>query len=136
MSDSLTINKFIHDFNEYWMHARVDEIIPLLHEDVVFTGPDYKTHIRGRSDCIQTLRDFISVGYTHHFEIINNQIHTWQEVSNCIIEYTIDYEIKGKRLKEHGFEQWTIINDNDALKMLGRVLLKINKLTPEKPLKA
>jgi len=118
------ILNFIQEFNDHWIHARVDKTSPLLHEDVVFTGPDFKTQIRGKSACLKTLKDYVSIGYTHHFETTNILIDNWENLSICIIEYIIDYEIKGKRYKEKGFEQWIILKNDVNFVLTSRTILK------------
>ena len=128
MDNRQQILNFIHVFNDHWIHARVDEISPLLHSHVVFTGPDFKTQIKGKSACLKTLREYVSIGYTHQFETLNILIDTWKNLSICIIEYHIDYEIKGKRYKEKGTEQWTIMEKDEKHVLVSRTILKTEVL--------
>ena len=122
------IEKFIRNFNDSWTKGEIENIIPLLNEDVIFIAPDLKSEIKGKDNCIQTIKDYASNGETKLFEVTEKRIHIWAETAMVSIDYYVEYEMNEQFYKENGKEFWTLIHNKGYWQLVWRAMVMNEKI--------
>jgi ketosteroid isomerase-like protein len=117
------VEKFITKFNQAWTQGKLEVIIPLLHNDVIFLAPDFKTEISGKDACLQTIKDYINNAKTKSFKVLNTKIHSWKDNAVVSFDYLIEYEMNDNTHQEAAKEFWTMINQSDTWKIVWRAVV-------------
>lgn len=118
------IEDFIDCFNSGWTQGKIEDLIPCLHEEVVFIAPDLETEITGKVACLQSIKDYVNNAKTEVFEVTNTEIHTWHQTAVISITYYIEYVMSNKTYKENGKEFWTLSRQNDSWQMVWRAMVE------------
>lgn len=117
------IKKLVETFNKGWTQGKLDETASCLHNDVIFLSPDGKNEVKGKDNCLQTIKQYSEIADTKKFEVTSVSINQWNDTAMVRLEYYIEYKIKEKLFKETGSEAWTLVSENDNWKIVWRVLL-------------
>ena len=96
------IETFITEFNDNWLHGKLDELSDLLDHDVVFIAPDLTTEIKGREQCLQSFIDYLDTARTKKFQVRNKQINSWRDSASVLLEYYVEYELNETEYHELG----------------------------------
>lgn len=126
MSNEIDI--FIKEFNDSWTMGEVENIGPLLNENVVFITSDLKSEIKGKDNCVQTIIDYVNSGETKLFKVTEKKIHIWTQTAMIAINYYVEYEMKGKHHKENGKEFWTLIKNKGKWQLVWRAMVMNEKI--------
>ena len=118
------IDAFIELFNNSWVNGDLSALEPLLDNNVVFISPDLKNEIAGKTECIQTFKDYLDHAVTNKFHIINRKIHTWDGSVMVMLEYEVEYLMTNTVYKEKGKEIWLLGEREGRLRMLWRALIE------------
>lgn len=110
------------------MNDDLSPLEPLLDHDVVFVSPDVKNEIEGKTDCIQTFKDYLDQAGTNTFQKINRKIHTWEISVMVALEYGVEYQMSNIVYKEKGKEFWLLGEREGRLRMLWRALVENRSL--------
>ena len=116
------IEKLVDTFNNSWLKGDMATLKTVLDEEVAFMAPDMKTMLRGKEACIGTIEAYISQAVTHDFRIQIDSTHCIGHCGWLTVSYDIEYEMKGKRYKEHGVEIWGILRRNGGWLLAWRCL--------------
>ncbi len=114
---------FIEDFNSAWIKGDINKLTSLLDENIVFVTPDLKTEIRGRDNCIQTIREYLKQAETRSFEVLDRKIHIWKNTAVVSIDYYVEYVLNDTLYKENGKEFWTLQDKDNSWKMVWRAVV-------------
>lgn len=117
-----SIEQFITEFNNSWINGNFVRLNHLLHDDVVFVPPGHP-EVLGKSNCIKSLVDFVSVSKTNKFVVTETSIHVFGSTVMVKISYEIDFEINGRNYSEQGTEYWTLRLESGLWKMVWRYLV-------------
>lgn len=122
------IENFIENFNDAWTLGKVEQIIPLIHNRVIFLSPDFKTEIKGKENCLQSLKNYINMASTKIFDVVDKKINIWNQTAIVNLDYYVEYEMNNQNYKEKGTEFWTLINENDGWQLIWRALVMNEKI--------
>ena len=121
------VKNIIRIFNEAWLNAEWEVIEALLHEEVVFASMDEVTttpSLRGRNQCMQSIKRFVYQAAVRHFEIEKEQIQIWGNTAKVEIQYLVRYEMHHKRFRERCTEIWFLSHPNENWKIVWRALIQ------------
>lgn len=122
------IERFIEQFNTAWITGDIEQLEPILDENVVFVLPDFKAELQGKERCLQTIRDYVDNTQTREFRVTGKSIRVWPECAMVTVDYYIEYSIQGNSYSENGKEVWTLLNRSGVWKMAWRALVLYEKL--------
>ena len=117
------IEQVVNKFNDAWQAGNSDEILDLLHENVVFFTPDLKTELIGRDKCIDSLKSFMSHAVTHQFEVKLQNVFTSGDKATVFLKYWVDYTYDDKNYQEDGREWWLLAKVDGFWKIISRALV-------------
>lgn len=120
---SQEIKKFIEHFNNSWTMGNAEDIVPLLDDKIIFLAPDLETEIKGKDNCVKTIKDYSKNAVTNFFEVTENKIHTWNNTAMVTLKYYVEYEMNNKHYKEKGTEFWTLNKLNESWRLVWRALI-------------
>lgn len=122
------IEEFIRTFNRYSLEGNVDELSPMLHDQVVFVAPSLKDTIKGKDLCLDSIRSYTNQAKTISYEVLDHDITRWSNTVAVIMEYEIEYELNEDIYKERGAEHWILIKVLSNWKMSWRSLMRTESL--------
>lgn len=116
------IEELVHTFNNSWLQKDMASLRTVLHEEVAFMAPDMISMLQGKEACIGTIEEYINQAVTHDFRIQIDSLHLIGQSGWLTLSYDIDYEMKGKRYREHGTEIWGVLRRDERWLLAWRCL--------------
>lgn len=126
------IQTFLDEFNSAWEKGDTKKIESYLDDEVIFLSPDKKTELKGKSECLETISEYMNNAETKIYTPRGLSINIWNQTTAVInMDYYIEYSYKGQYNKETGRELWTLIKRNDEWKLVYRALMENIVLSSE-----
>ncbi|GAB4251967.1 MAG: hypothetical protein Kow0079_06330 [Vicingaceae bacterium] len=125
---SQEVESFIELFNKCWIKGKFNILTDLLDNKIIFIAPDLITEIKGKDNCIQTIKDFSKNAETKTFEVTNQKINIWDNTAVVVLDYYIEYEMNKQLYKEKGKEFWTLNKHNNNWRLVWRAIVKNEKI--------
>ena len=96
----------MNEINHAWRSGRLEALAPLLHDDVVFLGPNLQEFARGRAACVEGYREFVAHAKVHEYSESGLRVDLCGDVGVCCYRWTMTCERDGNTSREKGVDQF------------------------------
>lgn len=87
-----------------WLDKRFEEILDLLHEDVVFESPGFSGRLTGRAACVDSYRQFMASARVLEYVEHSVSIETWGATAVATTHCEMTWEMDGQSQREAGHD--------------------------------
>ncbi len=117
------LENIIRKINRAWLDEDYSYLEDIFHDEIVFTNPAGEEPLKGKKDCIESYRQFMSSANVFKFEEQNFNSYSWD--SAAVIEYSffIDYEINDEHFRENGKDIYAFQRRDGEWKAVWRVMM-------------
>jgi SnoaL-like protein len=113
--------------NDAWLKGRVDDMAPLIHDDIVQVLPGFSGRAEGREKFLNGFRDFAKIATIPHFHEGEHQVDVVGRTATVTFDYEMVYELSGARYRVTGRELWIFENDGSAWRAVWRAMLDVTE---------
>lgn len=113
--------------NGAWLSGRLEDLAPLLHEDVVMALPGFTGRIQGKGPFLAGFRDFCENARVLQFHEDEHQIDMAAGVAVVSFTYAMLYERSGERYRVTGRELWIFREHDTGWLAVWRTMLDLNE---------
>jgi len=118
--DSRLVAAAIAEINAAWRENRVDDMVPFLHEDVVFMQPGGDARVQGRDLCVQSYRDFLASATMHEYNEHDPMIDVIGASAIVTCRFDCVYEFRSETHRESGIDMYVLFRDDDRWRVIFR----------------
>ena len=126
-TEHLSSNK--RQINRTWLVGRVEDIIPMVHPDIVFVLPDFAGRINKREAILEGFRDFCQNATIHEFREDDHQVDIVGDSGFVTFKYEMLYERAGQRYRATGRDLWAFQKQGTAWLAVWRTMLDVDENT-------
>ncbi len=96
----------MHQINRAWLEGQVEDLVPMIHPEIVMVFPGFSGRIQGRKDFLAGFRDFCQNARIHEFRERDHQVDVAGDVAVVAFRYEMVYERSGERFRSTGRDLW------------------------------
>ena len=96
----------LRQINAAWLAGRYQELVALVHEDVVMAGPASGGGTSGRGPFVAGFRDFVENARIHAFTETDHQVDVAGNTGVARYRFEMTYEHGGGRYRSTGRDFW------------------------------
>ena len=100
--------------NRAWLDGRVEDLVPMVHPDIVMVFPGFAGRTQGREALLLGFRDFCENAKVHDFSDHDLQIDVAGDTAVVTFRYEMVYERSGGRYRSTGRDLWVFQNKGKA----------------------
>ena len=115
--------------NRAWLDDQIEDLIPLVHPEVVMTFPGFTGRIQGRDEFLAGFRDFRQNATIHEFREYDHRNDVIGDTAVATYRYEMVYERAGERYRATGRELWIFQNQNNVWIAVWRTMLDMEEKT-------
>lgn len=109
--------------NDAWLAGRVDDLAPLVHDEVVMVIPGFAGRIQGREPFLAGFRDFCGNATVRQFEPGEHQVDVVGDTAFVTFGYEMVYERAGQASRVTGRDLWVFARRDRAWIAVWRTML-------------
>jgi ketosteroid isomerase-like protein len=109
--EAMAVADTIARINAAWRENRVDDMVPCMHEDVVFLQPGGQTRVQGRELCVQSYRDFIASATMHEYNEHEPAVDVIGANAVATCHFDCVYDFRGETHREGGIDLYVLTRD-------------------------
>lgn len=128
MSHFESIQQIISTFHQAWQAGDLGPIETLLHEEVVFSSPDFGSEVKGKAACLQTFSTYFERAITRRFEAGEVSLHIWGNTAVAYAPFEVEYEVSGNNLEEEAVDLMVFQLDGEDWKLIYRGMANSEEL--------
>ena len=113
--------------NRTWLEGRVDDLTPLVHEDVAITVPGFVARAQGRQLFLAGFREFSSSAVILDFNEHDHQVDVVGRTGVATFQYEMVYERSGGRYRATGRDLWVFELTNGEWIAVWRAMLEMDE---------
>ncbi|CAM2065631.1 Nuclear transport factor 2 family protein [Sulfidibacter corallicola] len=103
----------LDQLNRAWVEGRPDEMKPILHEQMVVTGPQFQVLAQGREHCLQGYRDFCNSARVLDFEVFDRDVRAFGEAVMVTYRFVVTWSREDVRHVDRGHEAFLFVHRDD-----------------------
>lgn len=126
-SPSGRVAETMRRINEAWRDGRVDDMVPLIHEDMVMVLPGFDGRVEGRDVFLEGYRDFCANAQVLEFVEDPYEIDAGDRVAVVSYTYAMLYERDGTRARTAGRDLWVFENTDGKWVAAWRTMLDVSE---------
>jgi len=115
-----TVWQVVLDINKAWVNGHVDDMVNLLHEDVVFFHPVSGPLGEGREACMKGYKDFADQAVIHDFKELEPSVDVYGSTAVAAYRFDITYEIGGGTGHDTGRDVIVLVREDSKWKAVWR----------------
>lgn len=125
MTDSASdeLVEFARKLNRAWMHERHDELLSMLHEDMVIVAPDFRVPASGREACARSYADFTAQAEVVELKEYGFWSRLWGDTAIVSYRFEITYTMEGKEHRDAGRDLFLLVRREGVWLAAWRTLL-------------
>ena len=113
--------------NQAWLDGRVDDLTPLVHEDIVVVVPGFAARGYGRDACLAGFRDFCTSARIADFRELDHEVDVVGSTAAVTFRYEMVYERLGERYRATGRDLWIFQHSGAEWIAVWRAMLEMNE---------
>jgi len=106
-----------------WRERRFEEMLDLLHEDVVFESPGMSSRSQGRRACVDTYREFMSAATVLDYVEYDLTVHVWGATAVATTHCEMAWEMAGQSQREAGHDVLLLAHQAGRWQVVWRTLV-------------
>lgn len=103
---SATVAEVMRQVNQAWLEGLVDDLLPLVHPDIVMVTPGFAGRVEGREDFMAGFRDFSQNATVHEFREMDQNIDLIGSTAVVTFRYEMVYDYAGEGYRATGRDLW------------------------------
>lgn len=121
------IAETMRQINDAWLASRIDDVAPLIHDEIVMALPGFAGRVPGREAFLAGFRDFAETATVLHFRGGEHQIDVVGDTAVVTFGYEMLYERSAARYQVTGRDLWVFEKDANAWRAVWRTMLDLNE---------
>ena len=117
----------MRQINQAWLNGQVEELVPMVHSEIVTVLPDFAGRIQGREDFLAGFRDFRQNATIQEFREHDHQVDVAGDTAVVTFRYDMVYERSGKRYHATGRDLWVLQKQGGTWIAVWRTMLDIKE---------
>ena len=113
--------------NDAWLASRVDDLAPMVHDEIVTVLPGFAGRVQGRKTFLRGFRDFVENAKVLQFRDGEHQVDVVGTTAVVNVDYEMVYERSAERYRVTGRDVWVFQNQGDAWLAVWRAMLDLNE---------
>lgn len=113
--------------NAAWLAGAVDDLVPLLHQDVVMAFPGFAGAVQGRDGVLAGFHDFCENAKIEHFREYDHRVDVVGEVAVVTFRFEMVYERSGERSRSTGRDMWVLQREGRRWIAVWRTMLDVQE---------
>jgi len=113
--------------NQAWLAGRVDDLVPLVHSEIVMVFPGFAGRVQGRESFLAGFSDFCQQARIHEYHERDHQVDVAGETAVVSFRYAMVYERDAKRFRASGRDLWIFQRQEIAWIAVWRTMLDMEE---------
>lgn len=118
----------MRQINQAWLQGQVDDLAPLLHDEIVMVLPGWANRIQGKKDLMAGFRDFCQNAKVHEFHEHDLQVDVVRSAAVVTFGFEMIYERSGTRYHSTGRDLWVFQNYGPEWIAIWRTMLDVEEI--------
>ena len=128
-SERERVSAIMRQINQTWLEGRVEDLIPMIHPDIVFVLPGFAGRICKRESILEGFRDFCQTATIHEFREDDYQVDIVGDSGFVTFRYEMVYERSAERYRARGRDLWAFQKQGTAWLAVWRTMLDVDERT-------
>jgi ketosteroid isomerase-like protein len=125
--DQSAVAAAMQQINNAWLSGHVDDLVPLVHPDIVMVVPGFAARSKGRDAFVAGFREFCNSARVHEFREHDAQVDVAGRTAIVVFVYEIVYERQGGTYRGNGRDLWVFERSADSWIAVWRTMLDISE---------
>jgi len=121
------IAETMRQINDAWIAGRVDNLAPMVHDEIVMVMPGFAGRVQGRETFIAGFRDFCENARIHDFRDGERQIDVVGDTAVVNFDYEMLYERSAARYRVTGRDLWVFARHGTEWLAVWRTMLDLSE---------
>lgn len=117
----------MRQIDEAWLAGRVDDLVPLVHPDIVMVFPGFQGRAQGRESFLAGFSDFCQNSRIHEFSEHDHQVDVVGKTAFVSFRYEMVYERDAKRFRAAGRDLWVFEKQENGWIAIWRAMLDMEE---------
>lgn len=117
----------IQHINRAWLHNRIDELVTMIHPEIVMEFPGFVTQTRGREAFLAGFVEFLQNSTVQQFRDYDYQVDVVATTAVVTFRYEMVFERSGQRTQAKGRDLWVLQYDNNEWVAVWRTMLETDE---------
>jgi len=113
--------------NQAWLAGRVDDLMSLVHPEIVMVFPGFSGRVQGRESFLAGFSDFCQNARIHEFNEHDHQVDVAGETAVVTFRYEMVYERDAKRWRAVGRDLWVFQKQDSDWIAVWRAMLEMEE---------
>jgi len=117
----------MRQINQAWLDGQVQDLVPLVHAEIVTVLPGFAGRIQGRDAFLAGFRDFFESATIQEFREYDHQVDVAGDTAVVTFRFDMVYERSGKRYRSTGRDLWAFQKLGGAWIAVWRTMLDVEE---------
>jgi len=117
------IRKLLGNISDTWIKGRPEELEEYFHEEMVIAGPGFKGGGRGKTECVQSYKDFVTHAAIRNVKESDHLIDVWGDTAVASYRFEIDYELNGQEHHDVGHDLFVFARQEEKWLAVWRTVI-------------
>jgi ketosteroid isomerase-like protein len=117
----------MHQINQAWVHGQVQDLVPMLHPEIVMVLPGFTVSLQGREDFLAGFSDFCQNATIQEFREDDYQVDVAGDTAVVTFRYHMVYERSSQRYRSAGRDLWVFQKQGSAWIAVWRTMLDLEE---------
>ncbi len=129
MADSAAaaVHAAMQRINRTWLEGRPNDLLPLLHPDIVTVFPGFAGRAEGREAIVAGFANFCGNATVHEYSESDHQVDVIGETAVVSFTYEMVYDRSGERNRVSGRDLWVFAREKGEWLAVWRTMLDMSE---------
>jgi uncharacterized protein (TIGR02246 family) len=117
------IRDVLRTINDAWRRGRAEDLGEYFHPDAVIVAPGFHKRAEGRSQCVQSYKDFVASTQVTDYREGDVTVDIWGETAVASYDYEIAWDVKGQPYRDSGRDVFVLRREGGKWLVVWRTLV-------------
>jgi hypothetical protein len=121
------VSAAMRQINRAWLAGRVDDLVPLVHPEIVMVFSGFQGKVQGRESFLAGFSDFRQNARVQEYNEHDHQVDVVGETAVVSFQYEMVYEREAKRFRATGRDLWVFEKRESTWIAVWRTMLEMQE---------
>ena len=119
------IRQLLRSISDAWSKGHPEELEEYFHENMLIVQPGSQGGGRGKRECVDSYKDFVSHATIREFKESDQTIDVWGDTAVASYKFEMAYEMRGEVHKDSGYDLFVFSREKGKWLVVWRTILPV-----------